>query len=186
MESSNSYCYMAWSGKLSELHKVYHDFEYGFKAQNDNDLFGRLILEINQAGLSWDTIINKKESIRKAYANFDIDSIANFTDYDIETLLQNPGIIRMAAKIRAIIYNAQQIKQLQLEHGSFINWLDKQHPLTVDEWIKLFKKTFKFTGKEITKEFLMSNGYLKGAHEENCPIYKKHIEAQPMWNATKN
>ena len=71
--------------------------------------FGRLILEINQAGLSWNTIINKKESIRKAYVNFDISKIATFTEKDIESLLRNPGIIRMRAKIEAIIHNAKQV-----------------------------------------------------------------------------
>ena len=67
------------------------------------------------------------------------------------------------------------------EFGSFENWLDQNHPLPEEEWVKLFKKKFKFTGKEITKEFLMSNGYLEGAHEKNCPIYPKTIAAQPMW-----
>jgi len=59
--------------------------------------------------------------------------------------------------------------------------LDQNHPLSEKEWVKLFKKNFKFTGKEITKEFLMSNGYIEGAHEKNCPIYLKTIAAQPMW-----
>ena len=74
MELSNSYCNQAFAGKLSQLHKAYHDTSYGFKAANDNELFGSLILEINQAGLSWDTILNKKDSIRKAYAGFNIEA----------------------------------------------------------------------------------------------------------------
>ena len=181
----NSYCTSAVNGTLSDLHKVYHDTEYGFKAKNDNELFGSLILEINQAGLSWDTVLNKKDSIRKAYANFDIEAVAAFTEDDISTLLGNSGIIRMRGKITAIIHNANQILSLQKTAGSFENWLNKKHPLAVDEWIKLFKTIFKFTGKEITKEFLMGNGYLEGAHEKGCSIYEKVLAAHPKWYIKK-
>ena len=186
MEVVNYYCASAVNGTLSSQHKGYHDTKYGFNAKNDNELFGSLILEINQAGLSWDTILNKKDSIRKAYADFNIEVIASFTDDDIETLLGDPGIIRMRGKITAIIHNANQILTLQKTAGSFENWLNKNHPLAVDEWIKLFKKNFKFTGKEITKEFLMGNGYLEGAHEKGCPIYEKAIAAQPKWYTEKS
>ena len=185
MDVVNSYCTSAFNGALSDLHKVYHDTEYGFKAENDNELFGSLILEINQAGLSWDTVLNKKDSIRKAYADFDIEVIAAFTEDDITTLLGNSGIIRMRGKITAIIHNANQILTLQKISGSFENWLNEKHPLAVDEWIKLFKTTFKFTGKEITKEFLMGNGYLEGAHEKGCPIYEKVLAAHPKWDIKK-
>ena len=185
MEVVNSYCTSAVNGTLSSLHKAYHDTQYGFKARNDNELFGSLILEINQAGLSWDTILNKKDSIRKAYADFNIEAIAAFTDDDIETLMGDPGIIRMRGKITAIIHNANQILTLQKTAGSFENWLNENHPLAVDEWIKLFKKNFKFTGKEITKEFLMGNGYLEGAHEKGCPIYEKSVAAHPIWYVNK-
>jgi len=186
MEVVNSYCTSAVNGTLSSLNKAYHDTQYGFKARNDNELFGSLILEINQAGLSWGTILNKKDSIRKAYADFNIEVIATFTDDDIETLMGDPGIIRMRGKITAIIHNANQIIALQKTAGSFENWLNENHPLAVDEWIKLFKKNFKFTGKEITKEFLMGNGYLEGAHEKGCPIYEKAIAAHPKWYIEKS
>lgn len=185
MDVVNSYCTSAVNGTLSDLHKVYHDTEYGFKAKNDNELFGSLILEINQAGLSWDTVLNKKDSIRKAYANFDIEAVAAFTEDEISTLLGNSGIIRMRGKITAIIHNANQILSLQKTAGSFENWLNEKHPLAVDEWIKLFKTIFKFTGKEITKEFLMGNGYLEGAHEKKCPIYEKVLAAHPKWYIKK-
>ena len=72
--------------------------------------------------------------------------------------------------------------QIQNEYGSFKNWLDHHHPKTREEWVKLFKKTFKFTGGEITNEFLMSSGYLKGAHDENCPVYEEVLSLNPMWN----
>jgi DNA-3-methyladenine glycosylase I len=100
--------------------------------------------------------------------------------------MQDAGIIRMRGKITAIIYNAQQLLELQKTAGSFEAWLNKQGDLSVEEWIKLFKKTFKFTGKEITKEFLMGNGYLEGAHEKGCPIYEKTIAEHPNWYVKKS
>ncbi|MEL6945208.1 MAG: DNA-3-methyladenine glycosylase I, partial [Bacteroidota bacterium] len=157
--------------------------EYGFPIESDNELFGRLLLEINQAGLSWTTILNKKENFRKAYANFDIEKVANFTEEDRERLLQDAGIIRNKLKVNAAIHNAQQILGLQKEYGSFKTWLDHHHPKTKNEWVKFFKKTFKFTGGEITNEFLMSTGYLPGAHNEHCPIYQEVLKHQPKWNA---
>lgn len=155
----------------------YHDNEYGFPIDSDNELFGRLILEINQAGLSWSTILNKKENFRNAYSNFDIHTIANYTENDRDRLLKDTGIIRNKLKINAAIHNANVIQMLQKEYGSFKNWLDQNHPLSKEQWVKLFKKTFKFTGGEITNEFLMSTGYLDGAHVTQCPVYNKTIEA---------
>ena len=158
MAQYSSYCAAVAAGKFNTTHKDYHDNLYGFLETEDNALFGRLLMEINQAGLSWDTVLNKADSIKVAYANFDIAQVANFTQNDIERLLQNPGIIRMRKKIEAAIYNAQQIQLLQKEHGSFYHWIDAQHPQTEEDWIKCFKKKFNFTGKEITKEFLMGIG----------------------------
>tara|TARA_B100000767_G_C19775927_1_gene542600 strand:- start:1560 stop:2120 length:561 start_codon:yes stop_codon:yes gene_type:complete len=181
MNFINTYCKNACDGELSDLHKKYHDTKYGFKALNDNELFGSLILEINQAGLSWNTVLIKKDSIKKAYAEFNIEKIAAFKDVEIATLMNNPGIIRMRIKITAIIHNAKQIQKIQKNYGSFEKWLDSQGKLSIKDWIKLFKKHFKFTGKEITKEFLIGNGYLEGAHEKGCLIYQKSIAADPIW-----
>ncbi len=168
----NSYC--AYVAKLpaGDLNRVYHDTEYGFPLESDNALFGRLILEINQAGLSWTIILKKKQNFKKAYSQFSIEKIANYQDSDIERLLQDAGIIRNRLKINAAIYNAQQIVRLQEIHGSFRQWLESHKGLDKKAWVKLFKKTFKFTGGEITGEFLMSTGYLTGAHEEDCPVYQ--------------
>ncbi len=177
-----SYCTYCAEFPEDNLHKIYHNIEYGFPIEDDNKLFGRLILEINQAGLSWSTILAKKENFSRAYDHFDIQKIANYSEKDRERLLADASIIRNKLKVNAAIYNAQQIIALQKEHGSFKNWLDKMHPLTKDEWVKLFKKTFKFTGGEITNEFLMSTGYLKGAHDDNCPIYKVILKLNPKWN----
>ena len=181
MAQYSSYCAAVANGKFNAGHKDYHDNLYGFIETEDNALFGRLLMEINQAGLSWDTVLNKAESIKVAYANFDVESVANFTQNDVERLLQNPGIIRMRKKIEAAIYNAQQIQVLQKEYGSFYHWIDTQHPQEEVDWIKSFKNKFKFTGKEITKEFLMGIGYLKGAHVPECPCYDKVLKSQPKW-----
>jgi len=163
------------------LHQNYHDNHYGFPIHDDNELFGRLLMEINQAGLSWETILKKEEGFRKAYDNFDIQKIAAYTQTDRERLLNDPGIIRNKLKVNAAIENAKTILQLQAEFGSFEKWLDYHHPKAKEEWVKLFKKTFKFTGGEIVNEFLMSIGYLRGAHSENCKIHQQILATNPMW-----
>jgi len=163
------------------LHKNYHDNRYGFPIHDNNELFGRLIMEINQAGLSWETILKKETSFRKAYSNFNIKKIAAYTEADRERLLADAGIIRNKLKVNAAIENAKTILELQKEFGSFEKWLESHHPKTKDEWVKLFKKTFRFTGGEIVNEFLMSIGYLRGAHSENCPVHKEILKHKPMW-----
>lgn len=155
------------------VHKDYHDNHYGFPIEDDNELFGRLVLEINQAGLSWTTILNKQANFRQAYHNFNIEKVAAFTEKDFERLMQDAGIIRNRLKIRAAIENARRIQQLQQAYGSLRNWLDQHHPKTREAWTKLFKETFLFTGSEIVNEFLMSIGMLEGAHDKNCSVYKK-------------
>ncbi len=167
------------------VHKVYHDQQYGFPIHDDNELFCRLILEINQAGLSWTTILKKQESFRKAYHNFDIKKIAGYKKKEEQRLLNDAGIIRNRLKVNAAIENAKTILALQKEFGSFKKWLDHHHPNNREEWTKLFKKTFRFTGGEIVNEFLVSTGYLPGAHDEGCPVYKKVLKAKPAWKNNK-
>ena len=177
----HTYCIMCSDLPPDDVHKSYHDNRYGFPISDDNELFCRLVMEINQAGLSWDTILKKEANFRKAYDAFDIGTVAAYTEADRARLLSDAGIIRNKLKVNAAIHNAQQIQGLQREYGSFSAWLDHNHPLTKEEWVKLFKKTFKFTGGEITGEFLMSSGYLPGAHDQKCPIYKKAEAARPKW-----
>lgn len=179
--NENTYCYYVQNLDQENVHKTYHDSQYGFPIKDDNELFGRLIFEINQAGMSWTIILNKQENFRKAYDNFNITKIAAYGEDDYNRLMNDAGIVRNKLKIRAAIHNAKVIVGLQKEYGSFQNWLDSYHPKTKEEWVKLFKKTFKFTGGEITNEFLMSSGYLKGAHHPNCPIYKKVAISKPKW-----
>ena len=167
------------------VHKPYHDLHYGFPIHDDNELFCRLVLEINQAGLSWTTILKKQESFRKAYHNFNIKKVAGYKEKDFNRLMNDAGVIRNRLKINAAIENAKTILGIQKEHGSFKKWIDKQHPLTKAEWVKVFKKTFRFTGGEIVNEFLQSTGYLPGAHDEDCGIYKKTIRAKAAWCGKK-
>ncbi|MGK6352985.1 DNA-3-methyladenine glycosylase I [Parapedobacter sp. DT-150] len=164
-----------------ELHKNYHDNHYGFPIHDDNELFGRLIMEINQAGLSWETILRKEDAFRKAYDHFDIAKVAAYTEVDRERLLADAGIIRNRLKVNAAIENAKVILQLQETYGSFEKWLEHHHPMALPEWMKLFKKTFKFTGGEIVNEFLMSTGYLPGAHAIDCPVHAEILKTKPMW-----
>jgi DNA-3-methyladenine glycosylase I len=164
------------------VHKEYHDKYYGFPIESDDELFCRLILEINQAGLSWTTILKKQEGFRKAYHNFNIKKVASYKQKDFDRLMNDQSIIRNRLKINAAIENAKAIIVLQKEFGTFKNWIDKNHPLSKEEWVKLFKKTFRFTGGEIVNEFLMSTGYLPGAHEESCAVYNKVMKAKPAWN----
>jgi len=175
-----SYC-TAVRGGLPPVHQSYHDSEYGFPLKTDAELFGRLLLEINQAGLSWTTILNKKDNFERAYAGYDIDRVAKFGDRDRARLMADAGIIRNRLKIEAAIENAKTLRGIRDEHGSFAAWLDHHHPLPKADWVKLFKKTFRFTGGEIVGEFLLSTGYLPGAHDEDCAIFAQIRKLKPAW-----
>ena len=168
-----------------EFHGPYHDTEYGFPLLDDNELFERLVLEINQAGLSWLLMLKKREAFRKAFRNFDVAKVARFTAKDEARLLADAGIIRNRLKVAAAIENAKRIQAIQREHGSFAAWIAINHPLSKKDWVKLFAKTFKFTGGEIVGEFLMSIGYLPGAHRLDCPTQRKIARLKPPWLQVK-
>ena len=185
MEKPATYCDAVLRMEADNVHVKYHDHEYGFPIADDDELFARLILEINQAGLSWTTILNKKADFFRAYHQFNLHKVANYGDKDIQRLLSDPGIIRNRLKVAAAVENAKRILVLQKQFGSFRNWLDHHHPKTKEEWVKIFKEHFKFTGGEIVNEFLMSIGYLEGAHVPSCPVYKKVLKAKPAWVSAK-
>ncbi|HEU5218982.1 MAG TPA: DNA-3-methyladenine glycosylase I [Gemmatimonadales bacterium] len=174
-----SYCDIAPG---HEWHGPYHDREYGFPLTGDAELFERLLLEINQAGLSWLTILKKRAAFREAYHQFDPERVARYGARDIKRLLADAGIIRNRLKVEAAIANAKTILGMRGTHGSFAGWLDAHHPLSKEEWIKLFKQTFKFTGGEIVGEFLLSTGYLPGAHQQSCPVYPRVLKKKPRWH----
>ena len=163
------------AGNQLQLHKEYHDNHYGFPLKDDDRLFERLMFEINQAGLNWILILKKQHNFRKAFDNFDVDTVAEYNEADILRLMNDPGIIRNRLKINAAIENARVIRKIRTESGSFSNWLDINSMTisSLEVWTKLFKKTFRFTGGEIVNEFLMSTGYLPGAHSPDCPVYEK-------------
>ena len=167
------------------FHGPYHDDEYGFPVEDDRALFELLILEINQAGLSWLTVLRKRENFRRAFDGFEIERVANYGEADRERLLSDAGIIRNRKKVDAAIENARRILALQEQFGGFEGWLDAHHPLGLEEWTKLFRKTFLFTGPEIVNEFLMSSGYLPGAHREGCPVAERVLAANPPWARTR-
>ncbi len=177
-----SYCAAA---RGHEYHGPYHDHEYGFPLDSDDALFERLVLEINQAGLSWLTILKKREGFRRAYDGFDIVKVARYGARPRARLLADEAIIRNRLKVDAAIENAKRILAIRKSHGSFRAWLDVHHPLEKPDWVKLFRKTFRFTGGEITGEFLLSTGYLPGAHEESCPVYTTILKLDPPWRRSR-
>ena len=190
------------------LHGPYHDLEYGFPHREEALLFERLVLEINQAGLSWETMLKKRDGFRRAYDGFDVDTVAAYGDAERTRLLDDAGIIRNRLKVDAAIHNARAIQGLRASHGSFAGWLDAHlmldslsndpaartpgdrpidtsRPRDKADWVKLFKQTFRFTGGEITGEFLMSLGYLAGAHREDCPVFARIAVLDPPWRRVR-
>ena len=182
---ATSYCESIRSGSLHPVHAEYHDTEYGFPLNDDALLFERLILEINQAGLSWETILKRKVGFRTAYDGFEIARVAAYKEEDTARLLADTGIIRNRLKVAAAVYNAQTILRLQQECGSFQAWLDLHHPRPLAAWVALFRANFRFTGGEIVNEFLMSTGYLPGAHDADCPVGIALQSMSPPWMRTE-
>jgi DNA-3-methyladenine glycosylase I len=176
-----TYCQYLREHPEDTFNKKYHDTDYGFPLQDDSAFFERLVLEINQAGLSWIIILKKQANFRCAYSDFNVDKVAAYSEKDTARLLADAGIIRNRLKVRAAIQNANRIQNLRTEYGSFKGWLDAHHPLNLDEWTRLFKKTFVFTGGEIVNEFLVSTGYLPGAHDPECQVYEAVMNLKPAW-----
>lgn len=174
----SSYCD---SAPGHEFHGPYHDTEYGFPTNDETVLFERLCMEIMQAGLSWILILKKRKGLNAAFSNFNVDQIAAFTEPDIKRLLADENIIRNRLKISSIIENAKRVQAMRETYDGFANWIAENHPLTKPEWVKVFKKTFKFTGGEITGEFLMSIGYLPGSHSSSCPVGRSLKALNPSW-----
>lgn len=175
---------MSWYCELAPGHPVhgpYHDDEYGFPASDETVLFERLSLEIFQAGLSWLLVLKKRAALNRAFAGFSVDRVAGFGEDDMTRLLADAAIIRNRAKLRAVIANANRIRGLRDEAGSFAGWLAAHHPRDEGAWLKLFRGTFAFAGPEVVREFLMSIGYLPGAHSPDCPVYSRIAGIGPAW-----
>jgi DNA-3-methyladenine glycosylase I len=178
-----TYCEYVRILPLDNIHRVYHDTHYGFPLAGDDVLFERLMLEVNQAGLSWETVLKKAGAFHDAFDGFSIDRVAAYGDEETARLLGNAGIIRNRAKIRAAIENARRLQGLRESHGSFAAWLAANHPRLIADWVKLFRATFVFMGPEIVGEFLSSSGYLPYAHERACPAFEQIARLSPPWMA---
>jgi len=175
---ASSYCLMAPS---HPVHGPYHDNEYGFPLAGDAALLERLALEINQAGLSWLLVLKRRAEFRRAFQGFEPDRLRRYGAREVRRLLGDPGVIRNRKKIEAVIENARRVVALRGSHGSFAAWLDANHPLALADWVKLFRATFVFTGPEVVREFLVSVGYLAGAHDESCPVFGRIARLGPPW-----
>jgi DNA-3-methyladenine glycosylase I len=163
------------------VHHAYHATEYGFPAREERVLFERLVLEIMQAGLSWETILKRRQGMGEAFADWDVETVAAWGEADAARLLADARIIRNRLKVAAVLENARRIRAMRDSHGGFAAWLDAHHPRDKPEWVRLFRQTFLFTGGEIVGEFLMSLGYLPGAHAEDCPVMRDVRAAHPPW-----
>lgn len=173
-----SYCVIS---RGHPVHGPHHDLEYGRPVTADDVLLERIAMEIMQAGLSWLLVLNKRAALDRAFADFDPDTVAGFGKRDVNRLLKDAGIIRNRRKIEAIIENARRLRAIRESHGGFAPWLDAHHPLPLSEWIKVMKKTFVFMGPEVVNEFLMSTGYLPGAHDADCPRFREVAKLKPAW-----
>jgi DNA-3-methyladenine glycosylase I len=177
----SSYCRIAPG---HPVHHAYHASEYGFPSRDETVLFERLCLEIMQAGLSWELVLKRRETMRRAFAGFVVDTVAAFGPADEARLLADPGIIRNRLKVAAIIDNARRIQALRASDGGFAAWLDAHHPQPREDWVRLFRRTFRFTGGEIVGEFLLSLGYLAGAHAADCPVGHEIARLGTPWMQT--
>jgi DNA-3-methyladenine glycosylase I len=175
-----------WVDEKSEIYTKYHDEEWGIPKHDDHELFELLILESFQAGLSWITILKKRENFRKAFDNFDIQKVANYNNEKIAELLSNTGIIRSKNKILAAINNAKIFMQIQKDFGSFANYIwsftdNKVLKNTTgkiitssslsDEISKdLKKRGMKYVGTVIIYSYLQAIGIIDD-HDQNCFKY---------------
>lgn len=159
-----------WAKENDALMMEYHDNEYGRRKGTDEELFEKLCLEIFQAGLSWRTVLSKREAFRQRFFNFDIDKVASINQSYIEEMLCDERIIRNRRKIDAVVHNANMHIIYFRDKDSFKDYVysftDKD-ALTKD----LKKKGYRFVGPTICESFLMSVGAIEG-HEPQCYLYK--------------
>ena len=181
-----------WADPASELYTAYHDQEWGRPEHNDQKLYEMLILEGFQAGLSWLTILKKREAFRQAFDGFDPDLVAEYSSEKLETLMSNPGIVRNRRKIEASVQNAKVFLTIQKEFGSFDRYLwgftQGQVILNTDDVVRastelsdrvskdLKHRGMKFVGTVIIYSFLQAVGVVND-HETGCWCYPRSNEA---------
>lgn len=173
------------------LYEAYHDNEWGVPVYDDDTLFEFLVLETFQAGLSWITVLRKRENFRNAFDNFDYKKIANYNQTKIDDLLQDVGIIRNKLKMKATVTNAQAFISIQKEFGSFNDYIwafvdnkpiknkvtnyrdaPANTPLSDALSKDLKKRGFKFVGSTVVYAFMQATGIIND-HEVNCFRYDK-------------
>lgn len=176
----------SWVDLKSPIYVKYHDEEWGIPKYDDRELFELLILEGFQAGLSWITVLKKRNAFRKAFDNFDVNKVSKYDDKKVEKLLQNKEIIRSRGKIQASINNAKIFKEIQKEFGSFSNYIwsftdgeiiknttdifEVSTPLSDTVSKDLKKRGMKYTGTVIIYSYLQSIGIIND-HETSCCCY---------------
>ncbi len=165
-------------------HGPYHDLEYGYPTTDETVLCERLALEVMQAGLTWQLVLQRREGLRAAFDGFRVDRLVAYGDDDVARLLSDARIIRNRLKVTAIVQNAHVLRDLRESHGGFAAWLAAHHPRALPDWVTLFRSRFRFCGPEIVSEFLMSIGYLGGAHRSDCPVYAAVAALRPPWLQT--
>lgn len=172
-----------WVDEKSDIYVKYHDEEWGVPKYDDRYLFEFLVLESFQAGLSWITVLKKRDAFRKAFDNFDVDKVAKYTEKKVENLLKNEEIIRSRGKIEAAINNAKIFQTIQNEYGSFSNYIwgfsdnkiikrtSKELPVSTplsDKISKdLKKRGMKYVGTVIVYSYLQAIGIVND-HDKNC------------------
>jgi DNA-3-methyladenine glycosylase I len=179
-----------WAKLSNPLYVAYHDQEWGVPVRDDRKLFEMLILEGAQAGLSWETILNRRAGYRKAFAGFDPNKVAKFTRTDVRRLLADPGIIRNRLKVESAIDNARAFLELRKEHGTFHSWLWEfvdgkpvqnrwrtlreippvtEQATTLSKALK--KRGFRFVGPTIMYAFMQAVGMVND-HVVDCFRYR--------------
>ena len=148
----------------------YHDEEWGYWPASDAGCFEALTLEVFQSGLSWRTILTKREAFRRAFAGFDIDRVAAFDEDDVARLLADPGIVRHRGKIRATVANARAAQAIREEHGSLADWL-RSLPNEPTQAHPLMRRHFAFFGPTTCASFFETLGLVSAAHEPGCWRY---------------
>ncbi|KKC16563.1 DNA-3-methyladenine glycosylase I [Streptococcus dysgalactiae] len=176
----------SWVPKDNQLYCDYHDLEWGHPLDDDRDFFELLCLESYQSGLSWLTVLKKRQAFRTVFHDYDISAVAAFTDQEIADALQNPSIIRHKLKLAATVNNAIAVQKIQKEFGSFTTYLwdfvggkpidnlvNQEHPVPAQTDLSvclakdLKKRGFRFLGPTTVYSFMQASG-LVNDHEETC------------------
>ena len=177
----------SWVNYNNPKYINYHDNEWGIPKYDDRELFELLILESFQAGLSWETILNKREYFKECFDNFDIDKIINYDDFKINELMNNKNIIRNRLKIESVINNAKIFKEISSEYECFSNYIwsfannkiiyeyDKTSSKLSDKISKDLKsRGMKFVGTTIIYSYLQAIGIIN-SHDKKCFMHKEDL-----------